>query len=121
MPKYKRIIYMILVGGMIITPLVLVFLPSDFFDHGQAICPSVIFFDTECFGCGTTRATMRLIHLDFKGAWQFNKLSFIVVPYLIYLYQGILRKFILRARGIEKVKKDKDAFKDTPKDTSVAG
>ena len=49
----------------------------------------------ECYACGMTRAVMHMVHLDFKGAWEFNKLSFIVVPMLfpmwlkaIYSIQG---------------------------------
>jgi hypothetical protein len=82
----KKIGLKIILGGMIIVPLVLVILPSTFFDEGQAICLSVLLFDRECLGCGMTRATQHMIHCDFSGAYAFNKLSFLVLPVLIYLY-----------------------------------
>ncbi|HEU4717942.1 MAG TPA: DUF2752 domain-containing protein [Bacteroidia bacterium] len=76
----------------------LIILPADYFDHGESICPSVIFFNRECFGCGTTRATMHMLHLQFREAWHFNRLSFALVPFLLYMYVSLLIKFTRRAR-----------------------
>jgi hypothetical protein len=73
-------------------PIVLSILPSDFFDQGSSVCLSRVLFDLECYACGLTRATMRLIHLDFKGAWEFNKLSFIVFPFISALWVKLLLK-----------------------------
>lgn len=84
---------------MIITPLVLIFLPSDFFDYGESICPSNVFFGVECPGCGMTRATMHMMHLDFKAAWHFNWLSFFIIPLLLYYYFSIMRKLIRRVKN----------------------
>jgi hypothetical protein len=64
-------------------PIVLIALPKDFFDQGQSICLSMLLLDTTCYGCGMTRAIQHLIHLDFEAAYDFNKLSFIVLPLLI--------------------------------------
>jgi hypothetical protein len=44
---------------------------------------SVVFFDRECYACGMTRAIQHLIHLDFFIAYDYNKLSFIVLPIFI--------------------------------------
>ena len=80
---------------IIITPFVLMLLPKNYFDTGQSICLSKLLAGMECYACGMTRAVMHMVHLDFKGAWEFNKLSFIVVPMLfpmwlkaIYSIQG---------------------------------
>jgi hypothetical protein len=70
---------------LISLPLVLIILPANFFDSGQSICLSVLILDRECFGCGMTRAVQHLIHLDFIGAYNFNKLSFLVFPTVVYL------------------------------------
>lgn len=67
---------------LIITPIVVLILPADFFNEGPAICPSMRFFQIECLGCGMTRAIMHLVHLDFDSAIYYNKLSFIVAPVL---------------------------------------
>ena len=71
----------------------LLFLPKDFFDHGKPICISVNVFHRECYACGLTRATQHLIHLDFDGAAKFNRLSFVVVPLLIYMIIWEFLKF----------------------------
>jgi len=83
---------------LLFIPLVLLLLPSYFFDNGDSVCMSVIIFDKECYGCGMTRAIQHLIHLDFFIAYDYNKLSFIVFPILIRsLIKEIKRVlFILR-------------------------
>lgn len=84
---------------MIIAPFVLIFLPSDFFDYGESICPSYNFFGIRCPGCGITRATMHLIHFEFKEAWAFNKLSFFLDPILLFLYVKIIIKYFKKAKA----------------------
>lgn len=69
-----------------IAPFVLWMLPVDFFDSGDSICLSKMLANMECYACGLTRATMHFIHFDFIKAWEFNKLSFIVVPMLFPLW-----------------------------------
>lgn len=80
--------------------IVLLFLPADFFDHGQPMCISVLLLDRECYGCGMTRAIQHLIHFDFNAAMHFNKLSFIVFPLLVFL---LLKDFI----DLVKAKKER--------------
>jgi len=69
-----------------IAPLVLLLLPATFFDTGDSVCLSKMLLNTECYACGMTRATMHFIHFDFQKAWEFNKLSFLVVPLLFPLW-----------------------------------
>jgi hypothetical protein len=70
----------------IVAPFILFFLPADFFDKGESICLSVKLAGIECYACGLTKATMHFIHFEFEQAWNFNKLSFIVVPMLSPLW-----------------------------------
>lgn len=49
-----------------------------------------------CWGCGITHAALAFLHFDFAGAWAFNKLSFLVLPLLLWLYFRYLH-MILRA------------------------
>jgi hypothetical protein len=71
-------------------------MPATFFDEGQSLCMSVLLAGTECYGCGMTRAIMHLIHLDFSGAAEFNKLAFVSFPMLIFLWaQGFWKDFNL--------------------------
>ena len=69
-----------------VTPFVLILLPSDYFDKGESICLSKMLAGMECYACGLTKATMHFVHFDFQKAWEFNKLSFIVVPMLFPLW-----------------------------------
>ena len=86
--KINRIYFSIL----ILIPIVLLILPADYFDKGQSICVSVLLFDKNCYACGMTRAIQHLIHLDFQPAYEFNKISFLVLPLLIVSYYNTLKK-----------------------------
>jgi hypothetical protein len=68
--------------GIVFTPFLLFIMPVDFFDSGESVCLSKLLANIECYACGLTRGTMHFIHFDFSGAWEFNKLTFIVVPLL---------------------------------------
>lgn len=70
---------------LILAPIVLWMLPVDFFDNGQAICPSKLLFDVECFGCGMTRAVMHFHHFDYDDAIYYNRGVFVVYPVLVIL------------------------------------
>ena len=59
--KLFKLIFLI---PLLIVPLVLFILPSDFFDEGDSVCLSVMLFNIECYGCGMTRAIMHFIHFD---------------------------------------------------------
>ena len=89
MNKYILYIYF---GFLLLLPIVLILLPSTFFDSGNTICMSVVFFNLECYGCGLTRAIQHLIHLELDQAMYFNKLSLVVLPSLIFYYIKELRR-----------------------------
>lgn len=88
----KKQLLKIYFGGIILIPIVLLVLPPNYFDNGQSVCVSVLLFDQECYGCGMTRGIQHLLHLDFLTAYEFNKLSLIVLPLLIYLWLNELRR-----------------------------
>ena len=77
---------------LIFIPIVLLLLPSDFFDKGHSICLSVFLFDFECYACGLTRAIQHFIHLEFSIGYEYNKLSIFVFPLLIICYYGEIRR-----------------------------
>ncbi|MFN7118519.1 MAG: DUF2752 domain-containing protein [Saprospiraceae bacterium] len=83
----------------IIVPIVLLALPSDFFDNGKPMCVSVLLFDLECYGCGMTRAMMHLIHFEFLDAYYFNPLSFLVFPLLAWLWLRWFLRDLKRVRN----------------------
>lgn len=82
--------------------LYLLYLPADYFDEGQSICISVLLADTKCYACGMTRAIQHMIHADFSTAWEYNKISFIVVPLAIYMTASSLYKMIYGEKNAEK-------------------
>ncbi len=91
-------------------PLVLLILPSHFFDSGPPSCLSVWILGKTCFACGITRGIMHLIHFDFAGAWFYNPLSFVVFPLLIWVYLKWFSKQLFVTTGIaifRKLKKQK--------------
>ena len=89
MKKYILYTYF---GILVSIPFVLILLPANFFDSGNSICLSVLFFDQECYACGLTRSIQHLIHLDLIKALSFNKLSVLVFPWLIISYIKEIRR-----------------------------
>ncbi len=98
MSRPFRIIWLI---ALLMTPLVLWVLPADQFDHGAGLltCPSVRFFDLECFGCGMTRAVMHMHHGEWLDALYFNYGIVIIYPVLIIAWLWLLRR-VLRQLSI---------------------
>ena len=89
--KYPKIF----LATLLIIPLVLLLLPSAFFDSGNSVCMSVVFFDRECYACGMTRAIQHLIHLDFTIAYEYNRISFLALPLLVFIYLKNIKKLYL--------------------------
>ena len=79
---------------LLITPVVLLALPANFFDQGESICLSKRLFDVSCYACGLTKACMHLIHLNFEQAFYYNMGSFIVFP----LFAGLWLYWFLAER-----------------------
>ena len=72
---------------LLLTPIVLWVLPSGFFDDGDVIiCPSRLFFDIECFGCGMTRAVMHMHHLEITEAIYYNTAVVVIFPALVFVW-----------------------------------
>lgn len=92
-----KIIFIII---LLLGPLILFVLPSEYFDQGQSACFSVVFFDLECYGCGMTRAVMHLIHFEFFKALEYNKLVILVFPLLLLWWLKLV--FLLFGKKILK-------------------
>ena len=43
-------------------------------------CPFTTYLGVECMGCGINRATISVLQLNFKQAWEYNPLIFIYIP-----------------------------------------
>ncbi len=77
--------------GFLLLPGILLLLPADFFDTGPVVCPSRLLLEVECPGCGLTRATQHLLHLDWQTALDYNPLVLLTTPLLLWLWIQNLR------------------------------
>ncbi len=82
----KGIVNRLLVVIWLAIPFLLLLLPVTYFDSGKSLCLSKVLLNTECPGCGITRGIQHAIHFDFIGAWEYNKLTFIVLPVLMVIW-----------------------------------
>ena len=65
----------------------LIIAPADYSDSGKSISVFAFFgVEDYIYSTGMTRAIMHLIHFDFEGAMEFNRLSFFVFPLLFLLW-----------------------------------
>lgn len=97
--KFRYYFTIVKLAVIVITPIVLLILPANFFDDGESICLSQVLFKMECYACGMTRACMHLIHFEFEEAYAYHMLSFIVLPLLgfIWIKWGIKEYKIFKA------------------------
>ena len=97
--KYKwfNVIWM---AALLIFPVCLWMMPANFFDHtGFELCPSKLFFNIECFGCGMTRAVMHLHHLEWRDAIFYNYGIIAIYPILVIVWFTWLKKAWERQKG----------------------
>jgi len=113
-------------AALLATPVVLWILPADQFDEGRSMCPSVLLFDLECYGCGTTRAIQHFHHFEFGDAMYFHSLSPLIYAFLVFLwgtwtYHTAARLGVFgqaRAQQVE-AKLENEANRKIRKDTSL--
>lgn len=86
---------------LVLIPISLWVLPVDFFDKGKSISIfALLGLEDYVYSTGMTRGIMHLMHFDFKGALEYNILSFIVLPLLFLLWL----KLLLNEFGIKILK-----------------
>jgi hypothetical protein len=106
--KRKLVFSVLKLGVVLIAPLVLIIFPVTFFDNGQSICLSKLLLGMDCYACGLTRAGMRVIHLDFAGAYEYNPLIFIVGPLIVvYIVRELIPDFVRVSIYLKQRKTDK--------------
>ena len=75
---------------LVIHGIVLLSIPFFIFVY---TCPIRHFLHIPCPGCGITRAYLALLSLDWKAAFRYHPLFFMVLPILLYVpHRDILGK-----------------------------
>lgn len=98
----NQFIKMTKVFALVIFPFILLLLPKNIFNNGNyTICIIKRITGEDCITCGLTRACMHLIHLDVEAAAQFNKISFVILPIIFFLW---LRELIKSINNYHKSK-----------------
>jgi hypothetical protein len=64
-------------------------------------CPFRVLTGFTCPGCGSTRGLHRLLHADVIGAFEFNPLLVLSLPFLIYAFLRYSNA-IMRGRPIKR-------------------
>jgi hypothetical protein len=83
--------------SLILFPVLLWLLPADVFDNtGFEMCPSKLFFNIECLGCGMTRAVMHFHHWEWNEAFYYNYGIVVVYPALAIVWIFWLSKAVKR-------------------------
>lgn len=96
------------ISALLLFPIILWLIPSDFFDHGTvSMCPSKLFFDFECLGCGLTRAVTHFHHFEYADAIYFNQGIVVVYPALVIVWGLWLWKAWKRERKFASGKMEK--------------
>ena len=85
----QNYVYSIIVLYFIFGSVLYVFLSIDI----MLPCIWKSIFNVECPACGITRASISLLQFDFRTAYEFNPLVFIVVPALTFYIISDFLKF----------------------------
>jgi len=51
------------------------------------------FFGFECSGCGVSSSVIEIIKGNFQAAWELNKITFLILPLLLYYS---FKEFVLK-------------------------
>ena len=97
--NYKLILNFCIIIGLVVSPLILFFINVSTVENNPSVCLSVVFFNQECYGCGMGRALFNLFHLNFKEAYYYNSLSFVVFPLLLFTW---IKEVLNRIKIIKK-------------------
>ena len=107
-PRWLQWVWLV---ALVAFPFVLWALPSDAFDEGESMCPSVWLFDVECWGCGSTRAVQHLHHAELGDALYFHAMApgiylFLVALWGVWTYRTAARLGLLGAARAERVESE---------------
>ena len=76
----ENIIVVLFVSYLVFSILLKLFSGIDYFIP----CLWKTFFGFECSGCGITTSIIEIIKGNFIIAWELNKITFLILPLLLY-------------------------------------
>jgi len=88
------------IGFLLLAPLLLILIPTSWWESRRTLCPIKNLTGRNCPGCGMTRATSSALHGDFKQALRYNRLVVIVLPILAYQWLQTLTREYRRYRAL---------------------
>ena len=85
----ENIIVVLVVSYLVFSVLLKLFSGIDYLIP----CLWKTFFGFECSGCGVTLSVIEIIKGDFKTAWELNKITFLILPLLLfYSFKEVILK-----------------------------
>lgn len=98
----KRLIALIILIALVVAPLILSQITIKHLEKAPTICLYKNITGKDCWGCGTSRAIISILQLEFKQAYEYNKRIVLVFPLLVYLW---FKWFVLNLRVVLDKKK----------------
>lgn len=62
-------------------------------------CPIKLFLGIDCPGCGMTRALKSFVMLDFKAAFGYHPMIFVIIPEAVYY---VFSRYIIKKQLSDK-------------------
>ncbi len=84
---------------LLIIPLILSQITLKHLAQAPSLCVYKNLTGKDCWGCGTSRALVSIMHLNFTQAYDYNKRIIIVFPLLVYLWLKYLLRYIKQLLG----------------------
>ena len=97
--KTTKIIICIIVNVILLIILYNIPIKSD---TSFNLCLHKAITGKECWNCGMTRAFLSILHLDFKGAIQYNNKCIIVFPLIVCIYIHWWYKIIFKKENYKE-------------------
>jgi len=100
--KNKKLFYQLMMIGTLLVPIILYLVPLDWLESQQTICLFKNLTGHDCPGCGTTRAVISAVQLNFKNAWSYNYNILFVFPLLIFYWIKLILSLYKKCRCQDK-------------------
>lgn len=67
----------------------------------KIVCPFYTLTGLLCPGCGITRCLFSILQLEFKKAFLYNRLVFILLPFFLGYYLYNIYNYVLNKKRVE--------------------